>query len=161
MDIMGIKRSNITQYRVKFEQKEDFTTIVKRGSSTFCDISKGNLPKNMINPIADNIFTSMKYLLPIYYVQQVFELTRAEMADFIENSPIITRSFVLCGTTFLEFAPEFVDAVNGAMWYVLPEDEAIEYIMDGTIDDGIKISEDNYFVWWRPDHYSVKKFSSF
>jgi hypothetical protein len=146
---MDINISNISMIHKKFKDEENYSSIVKMGSSLFID-KTAELPKYIRLGIDKYDFTDISCMLPSGYVQSEFNLVPKEITKLIQDCTVseFVGSCRITDKLMIQFSKEFVEKIKDYVVYPLNYNDTIECLINGDIKDCIELTKNKYLTWY-------------
>lgn len=141
---MGIHIANISMLVKYYEDRENFSTMLKMNNCTFINSKDSSLPNNIRIGLANNNFTDMSNKLPCTWVKTEYEMSDKDLI----NSDMIIEKVKIAGKDFYVFAPEFVQKMQGKIGYTLDKAETMDCMAKGQIDGYTQLSKNKFFTWY-------------
>lgn len=141
-----ISISNFSMFRKLSEDNNHPEDVLKFGNCTFIKTNSYALP-NYIRKALSLGYTDCSGLALVSYLRSEYNIKDSEiMTAFKEYNPQIVK---IAGKKFLKLDEAFVKQLKGKITTNLTKADAMECMRDGDIEGYLKISKDNYLVWYR------------
>lgn len=148
----NIHIANFSNFAKHIQENDIQGVVIKQGNCTFLNMYSPYLPKNFREIINSNKFTSLNNsILSTYFCTQFQclkgEILKAKKTE--KNMDIIINEFKVSKKSFLRFDDNISSIFNKSIITNIPKKDFEECIQENYIEDGVRLSRNNYLVWYK------------
>jgi len=143
-EVGGIAIANFSMFNNLCETHNIKGAIEKYGNCTFLNSRSIDVPNNFRKIMQNNKMTDLKNCVLLPYVTSYLQTSKK---DFIKI-PDVKRVFKVAGKEFAEVSPELADIMKNKVVTNINKEDYEECTINGDIDGSIKLSKNNYMVWY-------------
>jgi len=125
-------------------EKNIRNAVVKYGNCTFINSRSIDIPNNLRKIMQSEKMTDLKNCVLMTYIINEFETSKTHF----KKLNVVKRVFKVAGKEFAELTPEFADIIRNNVVTNINEKDFNECTKDNIIKGHIKLSKDNYIVWY-------------
>jgi len=148
----NIHIANFSNFAKHVESYDILDTVLKQGNCTFLNKHSLHLPKNFKEIISTNTFTNLQNTVLSTYFCTYFECLRGDIlkANKTEKGTDVNiTEFKVQGKSFLKFNDELSKQLKKVVLTNIPKKDFFECLENNYIEDGIRLSRNNYMVWYK------------
>jgi len=147
----NIHIANFSNFAKYIQDNDIDNTVIKQGNCTFLNKFSPYLPKNFKEIINSNTFTDLNNCVLKTYFCNYFECSKKDIlnAKTTENGiNVNVTAFKIEGKEFLKFNDELAKQFKNVVLTNITKQDYLECIENNDIKDAIKLSKNNYMVWY-------------
>jgi hypothetical protein len=139
-----IEIANFSMFQKLCEDTNIHGAIEKYGNCTFLNSRSMDVPNNFRKIMQNNKMTNLKNCILLSYATSYLQTTKKDFTKMKE----VVRVFKVAGKEFVEVSPELADIMKNKVVTNINREDFEECTELGDIDGGIKLSKNNYMVWY-------------
>lgn len=141
-----ISIANFSMFRKLSEDNNHPEDILKYGNCTFVKTNSYGLP-NYIRKALKLGYTNCSGLALISYLRSEYNIKDSEIMTAFKNyNPQVVK---IANKKFLKLDESFVNKLKNKIITNLTKTDTMECMRDGDIEGYLKISKNNYLVWYK------------
>jgi len=140
----NIHIANFSMFQKLCEDNNTLDAIEKYGNCTFVNSRSMDVPNNFRKIMQTEKMTDLTNCVLVSYASSYFDTNKK---DFLKI-PNIKRTFTVEGKLFAELDKELAEVFKTKVITNVDYPDYLECVKEGTIDGGIKLSKNNYIVWY-------------
>jgi len=148
----NIHIANFSNFAKYIQDNDIPDTVIKQGNCTFLNMYSMHLPKNFKEIINHNTFTNLQNSVLSTYFCTYFNCLKSDILKVKKtekNIDVNVTEFEIQRKSFLRFNDELAKQLKNVVLTNIPKKDYIECLENSYIEDGIKLSRNNYMVWYK------------
>jgi hypothetical protein len=140
----NIHIANFSMFQNLCEERNIRGAIEKYGNCTFVNSRSIDVPNNFRKIMQSEEMTDLKNCVLLSYVTSYFQTSKKDFTSL----PEVKRVFKVAGKEFAELTPDFADILKNKVVTNVDKKDYEECEKDSLILGSIKLSKNNYIVWY-------------
>jgi len=136
--------ANFSMFQKLCEDRNIKGAIEKYGNCTFINSRSIDVPNNFRKIMQTEKMTDLKNCVLLSYITSYLETSKANFSKLKD----VIRTFKVSGKEFVEVTPELAKIMKNKVVTNINKKDFEECTINGDIDGGIKLSNNNYMVWY-------------
>lgn len=139
----GIHIANFSTFVKKVEDANIKDAVLKYGNCTFINIYSDYIPKAFLKITGQNKMTPMDDKVLTSFVKSEFKCTLKEFLRIPGSKEVKVQ-----GKSFIQLPLEFINTVKDKVLTNINKRDYNDCDLNDDIDGAVKLSNDNYLVWY-------------
>jgi len=140
----NIALANFSMFINDIEKRNIKDTVQKFGQATFINTKSEYLPNHFYKILYNNKFTNFENCAVLVYMCKEFQCSKEDLLI----SGIVKEIFEVQGKQFLRLKEDFISKIKNKTITNISYKDYIDCDFNDEIDGGVKLSKDNYLVWY-------------